>query len=147
MKTTIRAAQADDLPLLLDIWRRAALATHDFLDPGDFAEIEAAVAGSYLPRATLWVAEDAAGRPEGFMGTSGRHIDALFVDPDRRGGGLGRALVDHALRTAAAVTVDVNEQNAQAVGFYHHLGFRWTGRSETDGEGRPYPLLHLRKGP
>jgi putative acetyltransferase len=43
-----------------------------------------------------------------------------------------------------ALTVDVNEQNTQGVGFYRHLGFVETGRSETDDQGRPYPLLHLK---
>jgi len=38
----------------------------------------------------------------------------------------------------------VNEQNLQGVGFYLHMGFVETGRSETDDQGRPYPLLHLR---
>jgi putative acetyltransferase len=37
----------------------------------------------------------------------------------------------------------VNEQNAQAVGFYEHLGFQRTGRSDKDSQGRPYPLIHL----
>lgn len=40
-------------------------------------------------------------------------------------------------------TVDVNEQNTQAVGFYARAGFTVTGRSPVDDEGRPYPLLHL----
>jgi hypothetical protein len=42
-----------------------------------------------------------------------------------------------------ATTLDVNEQNPQAVGFYLHQGFRITGRSPLDGLGKPYPLLHL----
>ena len=40
--------------------------------------------------------------------------------------------------------VDVNEQNPQALGFYRHLGFEQVGRSPLDGQGRPFPLLHLR---
>jgi hypothetical protein len=43
-----------------------------------------------------------------------------------------------------ATTVDVNEQNPQAVGFYLHIGCEVVGRSELDGMGKPYPLLHLR---
>jgi putative acetyltransferase len=42
-----------------------------------------------------------------------------------------------------ASTVDVNEQNPQAVGFYLHEGFQQVGRSPLDGLGKPYPLLHL----
>lgn len=41
--------------------------------------------------------------------------------------------------------LDVNEQNEQAVGFYLHMGFEVAGRSELDGTGKPYPLLHLRR--
>jgi putative acetyltransferase len=41
------------------------------------------------------------------------------------------------------MTVDVNEQNTKAVGFYERIGFKRTGRSRLDGQGRPYPLLHL----
>ena len=40
--------------------------------------------------------------------------------------------------------LDVNEQNPQALGFYLHEGFEVVGRSQTDGLGQPYPLLHLR---
>jgi putative acetyltransferase len=39
--------------------------------------------------------------------------------------------------------VDVNEQNEQALGFYRHLGFEVVGRSPLDGQGKPYPLLHM----
>jgi putative acetyltransferase len=38
----------------------------------------------------------------------------------------------------------VNEQNPQAVGFYEHIGFLITGRSTLDGQGKPFPLLHMK---
>ncbi|MNX08525.1 putative N-acetyltransferase YjaB [compost metagenome] len=66
-----------------------------------------------------------------------------FIDPDHRGQGVGRLLVQFALREHPTLTTDVNEQNAQAVGFYEKLGFRQIGRSDVDGQGRPYPLLRL----
>ncbi|MEQ9247207.1 MAG: GNAT family N-acetyltransferase, partial [Nitratireductor sp.] len=28
-------------------------------------------------------------------------------------------------------------------GFYRKMGFAVTGRSPRDGDGRPYPLLHM----
>lgn len=49
----------------------------------------------------------------------------------------------HAIAALGARRVDVNEQNEQALGFYRRLGFAQVGRSPLDGEGRPYPLLHL----
>ena len=39
----------------------------------------------------------------------------------------------------------VNEQNPQARGFYEHMGFQVCGRSETDEQGAPYPILYMRR--
>ncbi|MGF6173821.1 ribosomal protein S18 acetylase RimI-like enzyme [Ensifer sp. 4252] len=60
-------------------------------------------------------------------------------------GGVGRALVEHAVALHPVLTVDVNEQNLSGAGFYARLGFETTGRSPVDDDGRPYPLLHLRR--
>lgn len=67
----------------------------------------------------------------------------LFVHDDIRGKGIGKALLQYAMGALHAGKVDVNEQNAQAVGFYMHMGFSIVGRSETDPDGKPYPILHL----
>ena len=34
-----------------------------------------------------------------------------------------------------------------AVGFYEHYGFEVFDRSETDGMGDPFPILHMRLCP
>lgn len=67
----------------------------------------------------------------------------LFIDPDYRGKGLGKALLSYGVEHCQATAVDVNEQNPQAVNFYLKFGFKVIGRSELDGMGKPYPLLHL----
>jgi putative acetyltransferase len=71
-------------------------------------------------------------------------MEALFVDPDFRGSGIGRTLVEEAVRRYPDLSTDVNERNLQAIGFYQRLGFERRGRSAADGQGRPYPLIHLR---
>ena len=68
----------------------------------------------------------------------------LFVEPDAHGRGVGTALLD-AVAARAPLTVDVNEQNPAAHAFYRARGFVETGRSPLDGEGRPFPLVHLRR--
>ncbi len=141
----IRLSTDSDTAALAAIWRASVRATHDFLSESDLREIDTLVAEHYLPANRVWVALDGAGRACGFMGLSGAHVDALFIDPASRGQGAGRRLLAHAGSIAGPLTVDVNEQNLQAVGFYRHLGFAATGRSPTDDAGRPYPLLHMRQ--
>lgn len=135
----IRASTPTDVPAMLEAWREAVRATHDFLTPEDFIAIEAIVAEQYLPAASFTVAVDADDRAVAFMGLSETHLDALFVHPDMRGKGVGKAL----MATAEIGTVDVNEQNPQAVGFYERQGFRTARRSPLDDAGRPYPILHM----
>ena len=74
----------------------------------------------------------------------GDRVEALFIDPLHRGSGIGRALIEHALTFHPSISTDVNEQNVQAIGFYEHLGFERIGRSQTDHQGRSYPLIHMR---
>lgn len=127
----------------MEIWRAAVDATHLFLSPADRRDIEAEVAG-FLPQAPLWLAVDNCDRPVGFMLLDKERMEALFVDPLHHGSGIGRALVRHGLGIHPNLTTDVNEQNVQAVGFYEHIGFERMGRSAKDGQGRSYPLIHMR---
>ncbi|KFJ13092.1 hypothetical protein DR66_3807 [Delftia acidovorans] len=82
--------------------------------------------------------------PLAFMLIDNGHMGALFVDPAYRGTGIGATLVRHGLALNRHMTTDVNEQNAQAVGFCEKMGFERTGWSSLDGQGRPYPLVHLK---
>ena len=79
----------------------------------------------------------------GFIGTSNDTIEMLFINPDFRGKGVGRVLTNFAVKDLKIKKVDVNEQNFQAIGFYEKLGFKVIGRSELDGQNKPYPILHL----
>jgi putative acetyltransferase len=139
----IRKSTPKDGARVMEIWRRAVDATHDFLTAEDRRDIEAEVA-AFLPGTLLDLAVDETDRPMGFMLLDGAHMEALFVDPDFRRSGVGRALVEDAIRRHPALLTDVNEQNLQAIGFYERIGFERCGRSAVDGQGRPYSLIHLR---
>ena len=144
----LRLSRPDDLERLHAVWLAAVSASHDFLQPDDLQAISIQVRERYLPGAALLVAADTDDRPVGFMGLTGGEIDSLFVDPAWRGRGLGRALVEQALKTAEGeIGVSVNEQNHAAVCFYEALGFWAYARSATDDRGRPYPVLKMRRRP
>jgi putative acetyltransferase len=141
----IRLARDDDLEELIALWERSVRATHGFLSEDDIVKLRPQV-GDALghDELELWVLADGDDTPIGFLGLAGNDIAALFLDPAARNRGAGRRLIEHAqsLRDGE-LTVDVNEQNLAAVGFYEALGFVAVGRSPLDDEGRPFPLLHM----
>ena len=138
----IRPSTPADGARVIEIWRGAVDATHDFLKPEDRVALDELIC-SFLPDAPLSLAVDANDYPLAFMLIDDGHMEALFVDPDQRGTGIGAQLVRFGLEGHPQMTTDVNEQNAQAVGFYERMGFVRTGRSELDDQGRAYPLIHL----
>ena len=138
-----RQGIAADYPQLLDIWLRAVRATHHFLQPSDIDALLPQLRDVYFPAVDLWVAEDTDDQPLGFIGFNENHVEMLFVDPAHHRQGIGRALLDFGRQSRSAMSVDVNEQNPQATAFYQRYGFVQTGRSPLDGEGRPFPLLHM----
>jgi putative acetyltransferase len=143
---TVRRGTPADVARAFEIWRDAVDATHGFLTPDDRAEIDAMVAG-WLPTVDLWLVDDARGRAVGFLVMDGNLIDALFVDPAVHRRGYGTALLNHALSLVPVALVDASEQATNALPFYESRGFVRIGRSETDPQGRPYPLIHLSSTP
>ena len=142
--TRIRLARADEQARLFDIWHDAVRATHGFLAEEDFAFYARLVRDEMLPEGSVWVAVDEGDRPLAWLELADGKVEALFVDPAHFRRGLGRALMDHAARLSPdGLSLDANEESG-AVAFYSRLGFAVTGRSETDGAGRPYPLVHMR---
>jgi putative acetyltransferase len=143
----IRPARPTEHAALVMLWERSVRATHDFLTEADIVFYRPLVAEYFASSARdLWVLSDETDLPIGFLGLAGDSIAALFMEPAHRGRGGGRRLVSHAQELrGGALTVDVNEQNVAARGFYEALGFVVAGRSPLDDAGRPYPILHMRR--
>ena len=142
----VRPATDEDREPLLELWERSVRATHDFLAPNDIVALRPLVAAELASDATEWWVLEIDDAGAGFLGFANDAIEALFIDPSRRGEGGGTSLVEHAQRLARGVlTVDVNEQNERARRFYERRGFAVTGRSPTDSGGRPFPILHMRR--
>lgn len=137
----IRKVEPTDYPRLMEIWESAVLHTHDFLKKEDFLYYKEHVP-SYFPYVTLLGFEQE-GCLVGFIGIAEGNIEMLFIDNDYRGKGIGKQLISHVMNDLHVTKVDVNEQNAQAVGFYKHMGFHVVTKSELDNEGKAYPILHM----
>lgn len=140
----ITTATERDYEALTDIWEASVRATHDFLSEKDIAALRPLLRECYMPALTVSVYRNAQGEAMGFMGTGEGRLEMLFVAPAFFGRGVGRALLTNAIAHAGVCELDVNEQNPGACVFYQRMGFEVVGRSPLDGEGRPFPLLHMR---
>ena len=133
---TLRAATVDDVPQILGFIR--ALAEYERLLHEVVATEEGLRQALFGPRpyAEVVLAEDA-GVPLGFalffhtfstfVGQPGIYLEDLFVIPEARGRGVGRALLAHLARLAVArgcarVEWAVLDWNAPAIRFYDSLG-------------------------
>ncbi len=131
---------------LVAIWESSVRATHHFLQESDIAALRPLLLNAYLPNLNVVIARDERGDIHGFLGVDENRIEMLFVDAASRGKGVGSLLLRYAIDHFGANEVDVNEQNPQGIEFYQHRGFVQIGRSELDGQGNPFPLLHMRYG-
>lgn len=136
-----------DYPALIALWEASVRATHHFLPEAEIMALRPLILEHYFDAVTLHSARTKEGKITGYSGVYEGKLEMLFVAPEARGSGVGRLLVAHAIELGGATQVDVNEQNEQAVGFYLKMGFTVMGRSPLDGQGKPYPLLHMALAP
>ena len=144
MTLTIRPAERADVPVIAELIRGLArfeklehevTMTEDRLDSSLFGERRSAE--------TLIAEQD--GEPVGFalffhnfstfLAQPGIYLEDLFVLPDHRGGGIGRALLKELARLAVErgcgrLEWAVLDWNRDAIGFYERLGAKpnseWT---------------------
>ncbi|MBO9696437.1 MAG: GNAT family N-acetyltransferase [Sphingopyxis sp.] len=144
MTLSIRPAAPADLPLIAQFIRDLA----DYEKLAHEVRFDEAVLGDRLfgarPYAEVVIGE-IDGEPQGFAlffhnfstfeGRPGIYLEDLFVRPEARGSGLGKALLVHLAalcseRDCARLEWSVLDWNAPAIGFYQSLGAKpmdeWT---------------------
>lgn len=133
-----------DMEEILDTWESSVRATHDFLSKEDIISIKPQVIEGAKYVSKLLCVRDKNGIIKAFMGIHDFKIEMLFVSNESRGNGVGKRLVEYAIKELNVNYVDVNEQNPQAVGFYKHMGFKVFKKSELDEQGNPFPILNMK---
>ncbi|WP_246885546.1 GNAT family N-acetyltransferase [Streptomyces sp. GESEQ-4] len=142
MSVALRRASAPDAPAAADVWLRsysAALPTVRRAHSDD--EIRAYFRDVVIPRGTTWVAEAmvesggaGAGVVVGMMTLDGEEVNALYLDPDWRGRGIGDRFVALAKELSpTGLTLWAFQVNHPAQRFYERHGFTEVHR--TDGSG------------
>lgn len=128
---------------LTELWEASVRATHHFLQETDIENLKPYVTEGLANIYHLYVVFDA-DAPTAFIGIQDEKIEMLFVSPLYLRKGIGKQLVEMAVKNHQAVFVDVNEQNPGAKAFYGKLGFVEFDRMETDSQGNLFPIIALR---
>lgn len=139
----IRSASEKDFQDLLDVWESAVKATHDFLSEKDFNFYKSKIKSVYFCEVSLYVYESKNGIIQGFIGTYGDSLEMLFVHDSYRGKGIGKQLLYYAVNELGIRKVSVNKQNTKALLFYKKYNFIEQSYSDTDSEGKPYPIINM----
>lgn len=90
----------------------------------------------------IWVYDD--GVVKGFAHVDGREIVKLFVEPVLQGGGIGAALLEHAVTHCGADMLWALEKNTRAIAFYERNGFCATGERMPEEDTDEY-LIRMRR--
>lgn len=143
MKPLIEPAIPADYIEIVEVWEASVRATHNFLTEETIQYFKPLILRDYLKAVNLFCVRNDQKQIVGFLGVADGNIEMLFLHPSIFGNGVGRMLTEYAIKELRATKVNVNEQNEQAVGFYHRLGFKTKSRSPLDGLGKPFPILHL----
>jgi len=141
--SAIDTANEQDLRSLFQVWESSVRATHSFLTDVEIQSLIPLVKTELANFDPVYCLRNDVGEPFAFLGVAAFKIEMLFVHAANRGRGAGRLLSEFAIQELHANSVDVNEQNVQALGFYRHIGFRQVSESAFDAAGLPFPLLHL----
>ena len=137
----LRLARPEEHEALEELQRRASLELPEYRD-----QLIANPDAIYLPQGQIAngqvIVAELDGEIAGFGAVVGSELDGLFVEPDRWGRGIGRALADAATHEARNRGLALSViANPRARPFYEHCGFSIEGEVQT----RFGPALRMTK--
>lgn len=127
----IRPYTREDLIDVLDVWYRASLESHSFLDDEFFETERQQIAEEWLP-ASETIVYETDGRVVGSVSMVGNEVGGIFVAPEYQHRGVGKALLNHVAASRPYLELDVFEANTTARRFYEIYGFRVIGQGASD---------------
>ena len=144
MTVVIRQYSDSDLEAVLNTWEMATRMAHEFMTDAFIAQERNNVADIYIPNTDTWVAvvDDSV---VGFIALMGNEVGAIFLDPNKHGLGIGKALMDKAVTLHGELLVDVFKANKIGRKFYHRYGFEKVNESVHEATGQVVMRLQFNK--
>ena len=118
----IRNFEQSDMNEVLDIWLKASIQAHSFIESGFWESRMDDMRKTYLPAADTYVFLDD-NTINGFISLRGDIIAAMFVSPNVQGKGIGQQLMDKAKSLRNKLILTVYRENPESIQFYKKCGF------------------------
>lgn len=141
MDLVYRPGRAADLASIVDLFARSRASALPFVPVLHNRDEDLAFFARYLPNDALTLALAPQGLV-GFVATAPGWIEQLYLDPDWRGRGIGKALLDRAKAGQDSLQLWCFAQNQPAQAFYRAQGFVERGRSDGDNEEQLPDILY-----
>lgn len=138
----IRAYAEDDLDAVVDIWLRASVKAHDFVDRKFWESEVVNMRNVYLPASENYVYEQGGGIL-GFYALHDDTLAAIFVAPEHQGQGVGSALIKHAKTQRAKLNLTVYTKNRASCDFYRSRKFVVVREQADPHTGQPEYVMEF----
>jgi putative acetyltransferase len=120
--TMIRPFETSDMNDVLDIWLKASIQAHNFVDRRFWESKMDDMRNIYIPASDTYVfIEDDI--ISGFFSLHGDTMAAMFVAPDSQGRGVGQQMMKKATALRNKLYLAVYKENQRGIDFYKKCGF------------------------
>ncbi len=119
----IRKLKTEEIDDVLDIWLKASLTAHRFIDEAFWKSNLDAMRTIHIPSSETYVYE-ADDIIKGFFSIKDETLAAMFVSPEFQGNGIGRGLMDKAKTLSDRLELTVYKENTRGINFYIKCGFK-----------------------
>lgn len=136
----IRKYKEDDITEVLDVWLRASIQAHDFIDADFWESGIQDMENIYMPSSEVFVFKEK-GIIAGFYAMHENMLAALFVKPEIQGRGIGSELLLHAKKNHSIIELTVYQKNKSAISFYEKHGFKEIKKQTCEHTAEPEILM------
>lgn len=131
----IRKIEDKDINKIMDIWLTSTIDAHKFIAKEYWQNNYNTVKDVYIPMAQTFVYEDEQGI-KGFISIiNNEFIGALFVDTAYQGSGIGKQLINYAVKKYKKLNLAVYKDNKKSVEFYLNRGFKIVAEQVNEDSG------------
>ncbi|MDD4363493.1 MAG: N-acetyltransferase [Atribacterota bacterium] len=131
----IRKFKMSDMEEILNIWLKASIESHYFIEKEYWIDKKSAMKDIYIPNSETYVHESN-GQIDGFISLCEDILAAIFVHPEQQGRGIGKKLLKKAMDLRENLSLSVYKENYKSVAFYEKAGFYFVKEKIDSNTGR-----------